>query len=126
MLIAEGESLLSGNVCSASENRSGAGCGEKTGEQNRSIQSAPDGNDSGLICCDENGLITGTDVAQTLKEGTVTFGYDPIKNFELRIEGRYDRSTQDPFLRAISPNADFPSTFANSQTEFALQGVYKF
>jgi Putative beta-barrel porin-2, OmpL-like. bbp2 len=75
---------------------------------------------------DKNGLITGTAVAQTLKEGTVTFGYDPIKNFELRIEGRYDMSTQDPFVRTISPSTGLPSTFANSQTEFALQGVYKF
>jgi hypothetical protein len=58
MLIAEGESLLSGNVCSASENRSDAGCGEKTGEHNRSIQSAPDENDFGLICCDENGHLS--------------------------------------------------------------------
>jgi hypothetical protein len=75
---------------------------------------------------DKNGLITGTDLSQTLKEGTVTFGYDPIKNFELRIEGRYDKSTRDPFVRAIATSDGSTTTFADSQTEFALQGVYKF
>jgi hypothetical protein len=75
---------------------------------------------------DKNGLITGTNVAQTLKEGTLTFGYDPIKNFELRIEGRYDKSTQDPFVRTIPSANEDTTTFADSQTEFALQGVYKF
>jgi Putative beta-barrel porin-2, OmpL-like. bbp2 len=29
-------------------------------------------------------------VSQKLKEVTVTFGYDPTKNFEFRVEGRYD------------------------------------
>jgi Putative beta-barrel porin-2, OmpL-like. bbp2 len=75
---------------------------------------------------DKNGFITGTDIAQTLKEGTVTFGYDPIKNFELRIEGRYDKSTREPFVRAIPTSEDATTIFANSQTEFALQGVFKF
>lgn len=75
---------------------------------------------------DKNGFVTGTGIAQTLKEGTATFGYDPIKNFELRIEGRYDKSTQEPFVRTLSPSSGLPSTFADSQTEFALQGVYKF
>ena len=37
---------------------------------------------------DRYGFITGT--PQTLKEGTVTFGYQPARDFELRIEGRYD------------------------------------
>jgi Putative beta-barrel porin-2, OmpL-like. bbp2 len=74
---------------------------------------------------DKSGFITGTAVKQTLKEGTVTFGYDPTKSFELRIEARYDKST-DPtsFLRSINPSDVNP--FADSQTGFALQGVYKF
>jgi hypothetical protein len=29
-------------------------------------------------------------------------------------------------VRTISTSTDLPSTFADSQTEFALQGVYKF
>ena len=71
---------------------------------------------------DKEGFVTGTGIAQTLKEGTVTFGYDPIKNFELRIEGRYDKSTQPTFVRSIKPL----NLLANSQTGFALQGIYKF
>ena len=73
---------------------------------------------------DKDGFVTGQG-KQTLKEGTVTFGYDPVKNFELRIEARYDKST-DPtsFVRSINPSETNP--FANSQTGFALQGVYKF
>jgi hypothetical protein len=74
---------------------------------------------------DKDGFITGTGIKQTLKEGTVTFGYDPIKSFELRIEARYDKSTDSgTFLRSITPGDSNP--FANSQTEFVLQGVYKF
>jgi Putative beta-barrel porin-2, OmpL-like. bbp2 len=74
---------------------------------------------------DKDGFVTGTGIKQTLKEGTVTFGYDPTKSFELRIEARYDKST-DPtsFVRSINPSDASP--FANSQTGFALQGVYKF
>jgi hypothetical protein len=79
---------------------------------------------------DKDGFITATGVKQTLKEGTVTFGYDPVKSFELRIEARYDKSTDSAtFLRAITPGDASPypfSQYANSQTEFALQGVYKF
>lgn len=75
---------------------------------------------------DKNGFVTGTGIAQTLKEGTLTFGYDPMKNFELRIEGRYDKSTQAPFLRTISQSGAAYNTFADNQSEFALQGVYKF
>ncbi|MDP9089700.1 MAG: porin [Pseudomonadota bacterium] len=71
---------------------------------------------------DKEGFVTGTGIAQTLKEGTVTFGYDPIKNFELRVEGRYDKSTQPTFVRSIKPL----NLLANSQTGFALQGIYKF
>jgi hypothetical protein len=75
---------------------------------------------------DKNGFITGTGVAQTLKEGTLTFGWDPVKNFELRIEGRYDKSTQPSFLRSITYTEEGSDTFADNQTEFALQGVFKF
>jgi hypothetical protein len=40
---------------------------------------------------DQDGFATGA--AQKLKEGTVTFGFAPSKNFELRLEGRYDAAT---------------------------------
>jgi len=74
---------------------------------------------------DKNGFVTATGVAQTLKEGTLTFGYDPVKSFELRFEGRYDKSTQPSFVRTID-QAGAPSTYADNQTEVVLQGVYKF
>ena len=71
---------------------------------------------------DKEGFVTGTGTAQTLKEGTITFGYDPVKNFELRIEGRYDKSTQPTFVRKVQDT----NQLANSQTGFVLQGIYKF
>jgi hypothetical protein len=74
---------------------------------------------------DKDGFITGTGIGQTLKEGTVTFGYDPVKSFELRFEARYDKSTQPSFVRTITEFGT-ASTLADSQTGIALQGVYKF
>jgi hypothetical protein len=74
---------------------------------------------------DKEGFITGTGIAQTLKEGTLTFGYDPVKSFELRIEARYDKSTQPTFVRTITESGA-ANLLADSQTGFALQGVYKF
>lgn len=73
---------------------------------------------------DKGGFISGT--PQTLKEGTLTFGYDPIKSFEVRLEARYDMSNKytPTFLRTI--NTDQSVTFANNQTGFALQGIFKF
>jgi Putative beta-barrel porin-2, OmpL-like. bbp2 len=72
---------------------------------------------------DKDGFNTGT--VQTLKEATVTFGYDPIKSFELRFEARYDMGNKGTPTFVRSVNAD-GTEFANSQTGFALQGVYKF
>ncbi len=74
---------------------------------------------------DKNGYVTATGIAQTLKEGTLTVGYDPVKSFELRLEARYDKSTQPSFVRTIDQSGS-PSTFADNQTEIALQGVYRF
>jgi Putative beta-barrel porin-2, OmpL-like. bbp2 len=70
---------------------------------------------------DKDGFVSGT--TQKLKEGTLTFGYDPAKSFELRLEARYDKSDQSTFVRSINGNA---APFADSQTGVALQGVYKF
>jgi hypothetical protein len=41
---------------------------------------------------DQDGYLTNptTGLDQKLKEVTLTFGYDPTKNFELRVEARYD------------------------------------
>jgi hypothetical protein len=74
---------------------------------------------------DKDGFITATGISQTLKEGTVTFGYDPVKSFELRFEARYDKSTQPTFVRTLTASQT-TDTLANSQTGIALQGIYKF
>ena len=72
---------------------------------------------------DKSGYNTGT--VQKLKEATLTLGFDPVKSFELRLEGRYDKSDQPTFVRSVA-TATEPQTFADNQTGFALQGVYKF
>jgi Putative beta-barrel porin-2, OmpL-like. bbp2 len=69
---------------------------------------------------DKDGFITGA--AQNLKEGTLTFGYDPVASFELRIEGRYDSSSEPTFVKSKTPFVQYGS----NQSEVALQGVYKF
>src|SRR5882724_2651970 len=75
---------------------------------------------------DKEGFVSGLlGTPQELKEGTLTFGYAPAKSFELRIEGRYDKSDEATFVRSISTDAN-SNPFADSQTGFALQGVYKF
>jgi predicted porin len=75
---------------------------------------------------DKEGFVSGlVGTPQKLKEGTLTFGYAPAKNFELRIEARYDKSDKATFVRSINPD-ETTSPFADSQTGFALQGVYKF
>lgn len=72
---------------------------------------------------DKDGFNTGT--AQKLKEGTVTLGFAPVKHFELRIEGRYDRSDQPTFVQSVAPDG-VPETFDDHQSELAVQGVFKF
>src|SRR5579883_2628432 len=69
---------------------------------------------------DKDGFMTGT--PQGLKEGTLTFGYDPVASFELRIEGRYDKSSEPTFVKSKLPVTQYSS----DQSEVALQGVYKF
>lgn len=71
---------------------------------------------------DKDGTTLVTGARQTLKEGTVTLGYDPTSSFELRLEGRYDSSSEPTLLKSITPAARFSS----NQSEIALQGVFKF
>jgi hypothetical protein len=65
-------------------------------------------------------------------EGTLTFGYTPVKNFEVRAELRYDKLSDGLvdsglfYLRSLAYNESEEETDANNNTEFALQGVYKF
>jgi hypothetical protein len=66
-------------------------------------------------------------------EGTLTVGYSPVKNFEIRGEVRYDSLSAGltnsgfSYIRAL-PNdaAETPAVLADNNTEFAIQGVYKF
>jgi Putative beta-barrel porin-2, OmpL-like. bbp2 len=63
-------------------------------------------------------------------EGTVTLGYTPVKNFEVRAELRYDKLSDGlvnagAFYVRANPATD-DEIDANNNTEFALQGVYKF
>src|ERR1700742_3887511 len=66
---------------------------------------------------DTDGFVTGAH--QTLKEGTITFGYSPVKAFELRAEFRYDKtgSGTPTFYRTRSditngtPDSDYLSEF---------------
>ncbi len=75
---------------------------------------------------DENGFIFGS--PQRVEEGTVTLGYDPAPEFELRLEGRYDTSSRATFTYThFSAAAGGPvTTYGNHQIELALQGVYGF
>jgi hypothetical protein len=75
---------------------------------------------------DKEGFVSGlVGTPQKLKEGTLTFGYAPVKSFELRMEARYDKSDKSTFVRTIT-NDTSVNPFADSQTGVALQGVYKF
>jgi len=63
-------------------------------------------------------------------EGTVTLGYTPVKNFEIRAELRYDKLSDGlvnagAFYVRANPG-DEDEIDANNNSEFALQGVYKF
>ena len=71
---------------------------------------------------DKDGTTVVTGARQNLKEGTITFGYDPVASFELRLEGRYDSSSEPTFLKSVNPAPDY----GDSQSELAVQGVYKF
>jgi hypothetical protein len=74
---------------------------------------------------DQDGFVTGAH--QTLKEGTVTFGYAPVKNFELRAEFRYDKSGSDtPIFYKTRAAAASQTPDSDNLSEFALQAVYKF
>ncbi len=62
---------------------------------------------------------------ETLKEGTITVGYAPVKSFELRFEARYDKAQQPIFVRALN-NDEEGYTYSNNLTGLAIQGIYKF
>ena len=67
---------------------------------------------------DQDGFISG--VSQNIKEATVTFGYAPSKNFELRLEGRIDKTPEDYFLK------DTNGSITDTQSHILIEGLYKF
>lgn len=67
---------------------------------------------------DEDGYRTG--VIQEWKEATLTLGWTPIQNLELRAEVRGDRSDVRAFVEDNGLSA------SKSQNSFALQAIYKF
>ena len=67
---------------------------------------------------DRSGYRTG--VAQKWKEATLTLGYTPIKNLELRGEIRGDRSNVPAFVKSDSVGA------SKSQRSVGLEAIYKF
>jgi hypothetical protein len=75
---------------------------------------------------DKEGLIgattSGLGPVEKIKEGTVTFGYSPVKSFEFRLEGRYDWSDKSTFVTTVNG----ASQLVDHQTGVALQGLYKF
>jgi hypothetical protein len=74
---------------------------------------------------DMDGFVTGAE--QTLKEGTLTVGYAPVKNFELRAEVRYDKSgSNTPTFYKIRPTVTGQLPDSDNLSQFALQAVYKF
>lgn len=72
----------------------------------------------GEVLDDKDGFLSGTD--QKIKEATLTFGYMPATNFELRLEGRYDKSGDPIFLKTDL------ATVEDKSTELAVQGLFKF
>ena len=67
---------------------------------------------------DRDGYRTG--VAQKWKEATLTAGYTPIKNLELRGEIRGDRSNVPAFVKTENVTA------SKSQRSVGLEAIYKF
>ena len=67
---------------------------------------------------DRDGYRTG--VAQKWKEVTLTVGYTPIKNLELRGEVRGDRSNVPAFVKSDNTSA------SKSERSVGLEAIYKF
>lgn len=67
---------------------------------------------------DRDGYRTG--LVQKWKEATLTVGFTPVKNLELRAEIRGDRSNVPAFVNSNG------TTASNNQNSFGVQAIYKF
>jgi len=84
----------------------------------------------GEILDDKNGYRTGVVDAngngQKWKEVTLTLAYLPTKNFQLRLEGRYDKSDiSDAFVKNFNATTETTET-SDDQASIALEAMYKF
>jgi Putative beta-barrel porin-2, OmpL-like. bbp2 len=77
----------------------------------------------GELLDDKGGFVTGA--PQKAKEVTLTFGYAPVKAFELRAELRRDWSNEATFVHTVTSDEDV-NPVSKNQTEVAIQGVFKF
>jgi hypothetical protein len=72
----------------------------------------------GEIFNDKNGYVTG--VRQNWRELTLSVGYTPLKNLEIRAETRHDFSDNNSFFNKNR------ITDSNNNQSFALEGFYQF
>jgi len=72
----------------------------------------------GEVFEDHDGFRTG--VRQNWREATLTVGYNPLKNLEVRAETRRDFSNVNSFVSSNDVSV------GNNQQSYALEGVYKF
>jgi hypothetical protein len=74
---------------------------------------------------DTDGFVGGVP-DQKYKEFTVTLGYAPTTNFELRFEGRIDKATDQVFVKDLNPGSAAGPSFDDNQWHFLVEGVYRF
>lgn len=67
---------------------------------------------------------TGTEISKKTKEVTLTVGYAPSANFEVRGEVRRDKSDKDAFVK--TQDLVSGDSFTDKQTVVALEAYYKF
>ncbi|HVN41331.1 MAG TPA: outer membrane beta-barrel protein [Steroidobacteraceae bacterium] len=76
---------------------------------------------------DKDGYRTG--IVQKWKEATLTFGYAPVKAVELRVEGRYDKSDKQAFVKSFATCGEdsyCSSDISDNQASFGVEAVFKF
>lgn len=71
----------------------------------------------GEIFFDKNGFRTG--IEQAWQEFTITLGFMPMKNFELRAETRYDYSNKKSFMKGNNNRV-------RDQQSYGIDGIYQF
>ncbi len=73
---------------------------------------------------DRDGYRSG--LAQKWKEATLTYGYSPVKSTEIRLEFRYDLSSEKAFVRSPLIVDGLYADLADNQSSVGLEVLYKF